>query len=107
MLLRLRAAEDRLHSGDELARREGLRQVVVGADLETDDTVRLLVTRREHEDRHLRLRANLATDVEAVLPRQADVEQDHPYRVTIELRQRILTRPDPDHAVAVAREVRA
>ena len=37
----LGAAEDRLHTGDELARRERLRHVVVGAELETGDAVRL------------------------------------------------------------------
>ena len=53
-LLRLRAAEDRLHARDELAGRERLRQIVVGADLEADDAVGLLVAGGQHQDRHLR-----------------------------------------------------
>ena len=53
-LLRLGTPEDRLHARDELARRERLRQVVVCADLEADDAIRLLVASGEHQDRHLR-----------------------------------------------------
>src|SRR2546423_6694117 len=45
------SAEDRLHARDELARIEGLRHVVVRADLEADDLVDVLVTRSEHQDR--------------------------------------------------------
>src|SRR6185295_18371177 len=41
--LRRRAAEDRLDARDELARVERLREVVVGADLEPDDLVDVLV----------------------------------------------------------------
>ena len=40
-----RAAQDRAHARDELARVERLRHVVVGADLEADDLVDVLVAR--------------------------------------------------------------
>jgi hypothetical protein len=106
-LLRLRPAEDRLHPRDELARRERLGQIVVGADLEPDDAIGLLVARGEHEDRHLRAHADVAADLEAVLARQADVEQHHPDLVALELDERLLAGPHPDDAVAVAREVAA
>src|SRR5262245_27814156 len=43
------AAQDRLHALDELARVEGLRELVVGADLEPDDLVDVLVARRQHQ----------------------------------------------------------
>jgi len=63
---RLRAPEHRPDARDQLARREGFREVVVGAELEPAHPVRLLVARREHEDRHARVRANPPADLEAV-----------------------------------------
>ncbi len=74
----LDAAQDRLDARGELARRERLRDVVVGAELEAGDAVGLLVARGQHQDRHLRVRAHLPADLEAVDPRQADVEHDEP-----------------------------
>ena len=47
------AAQDRLDARDELARVERLRQVVVGADLEADDLVDVLVAGGQHQDRHV------------------------------------------------------
>src|SRR5262249_12691507 len=81
----LRAAEDRLDPGRELARGERLRDIVVGAELEPSDTVRLLIARREHDDRHLRARANAAAALGAVDPRQADVEDDEPDGIAAQL----------------------
>ena len=69
--LRRRAAQDRLHAGDELARVERLRHVVVGADLEADDLVDVLVARREHEDGHVGGRADAPADLDAVDVRAA------------------------------------
>ena len=102
----LGAAEDRLHAGDELTRRERLRHVVVGAELETGDAVRLLVARRQHEDRHRRLGTDATTDLESVDAGQADVEHDETDRVAGELRERLLAGAHPDHAIAVTAEVR-
>ena len=48
------APQDGLDAGGELARREGLRNVVVGADLEPGDAIGLLVARRQHHDRDVR-----------------------------------------------------
>src|SRR5215218_3866394 len=50
--LRGRAPQNGLDARDELARVERLRQVVVGADLEPDDLLDVLVARRQHQDRH-------------------------------------------------------
>ncbi len=55
----------------------------------------------------MRARAHLAADVEAVLARQADVEQHEPDRMPLELDERLLAVAHPDHAVAVARQVAA
>ena len=52
--LRLGAPQDGMHAGDELARRERLRHVVVGAQLEPGDAVDLLVPRRHDHDRQAR-----------------------------------------------------
>ena len=98
----LGAAEDRLDPRDELARRERLRHVVVGADLEPGDAVGLLVARGQHHDRHRRARADAPADVEAVDPGQADVEHDEANGVPLELDERVLARAHPDDAVAVA-----
>jgi hypothetical protein len=49
--LRAAAAQDRAHASDELTRIERLREVVVGAGVETGDLVEVVVARREHEDR--------------------------------------------------------
>ena len=97
----LDAAEDRLDARRELARREGLRDVVVGAELEPRDAVGLLVARRQHDDRHLRLCAHLAAHLEAVDAGQADVEDDEPHRMAAKLGDRLLAGAEPDHAPAV------
>ena len=69
-------AQDGPDPGDELARAERLGQVVVGAELEAEQLVELVVARGEHDDRDGRVAAQLAGDVEAVEPGQAEVEDD-------------------------------
>src|SRR4051794_3730097 len=72
-----RAAERRLHARAELAHRERLGDVVVGAELEPEDLVDLLRLGREHDDRHgLALRPQAPADLQAVHARQHHV-QDH------------------------------
>ncbi len=66
---------DRLDPRDELARRERLGHVVVGADLQPDDAVDLIGPRGQHQDRQLApLAPQRAHDLEAVDHRQAEVE---------------------------------
>src|SRR6266516_7940481 len=101
------APQDCLHAGDELARRERLRQVIVGAELEPGDSVGLLVARGEHEDWHVRASPHQPGDVEPVDAGQADVEDDDPDLVPAELGQRLFSRPDPDDAPAAALEITA
>ena len=50
LLVRRRAAQDRLHAEEELADAEWLDDVVVGAELESDDAIDLLALRRQHHD---------------------------------------------------------
>ena len=70
------AAQDRADPCDELARAERLGQVVVGAELEPEELVQLVVARRQHHDRDRRVAPQLAGDVEAVEAGQAEVEDD-------------------------------
>ena len=73
----IRPAEQRLDPAHQLAQAERLRQVVVGAELEADDLVDLVVAGGQDEDRHLGAGgAEAAQDLEAVDPGQADVEDD-------------------------------
>ena len=75
----LRAAQQRAHARDELVRAERLRQVVVGAELETDDALGFLGAGGEHDDRDRGgrlVRAHDAADLEAVDVRQHQVEHD-------------------------------
>jgi len=74
--LRSRAAQDRLDAGDELTRVERLRQVVVGADLEADDLVDVLVSGGQHQDRNVRALADAPADLDPVDVREHQIEHD-------------------------------
>ena len=72
---RRRSPEHRFHARDDLARRERLGHVVVRTKFEADDAIDFIRARREHDDRHRDLLApNGSGNVEAVDPRQSDVE---------------------------------
>ena len=70
----LRPAQDGLDARDELARAERLGEVVVGAQLEPQELVQLVVARGEHHDGQRRGARGLAGHVEAVELRQPEVE---------------------------------
>ena len=72
----LRAAQYGLHPHHELARGERLRDIVVGADLETDDAVVGLATGGEHDHRKVAARADPAAQREPVGAGQHQVEHD-------------------------------
>ncbi len=73
-------AQDAAHARDQLARRERLGDVVVGAELEADDAVDLVAARSEEDDRHVAVRlAQAPEDLEPARIGQADVE-DHQRR---------------------------
>ena len=66
----------------QLARLEGLGQVVVGADLEADDAVDVLDLGRQHDDRrHVVGGTQPATDRQAVFAGQHEVEDDQMHRL--------------------------
>ncbi len=69
--------EDCTHACDELSGREGLRHVVVGAELEAEHPIDLAGARGQHEDRKVGIRsaAHPAADLHAVdRAGQPDVE---------------------------------
>ncbi len=77
------APQQRLDAGQQLARLEGLGQVVVGAELEADDAVGGLAARGQHHQRQAargRLAAQLAREVEAVAIGQHQVEHERVVR---------------------------
>ncbi len=75
------ATEDGPHPDHELARRERLHQVVVGAGIEPRDAVDLVVTSGEHQDREVGVGPHGPAHVEPVeRTGQADVEHHEPRR---------------------------
>ncbi len=109
-----RAAEDRVDAGDELTGREGLGHVVVGAKLEAEHPIDLVVAGAQHEDRdvppggagRLGPGPERPADVESVeRAGQADVDDDQ-FRVLAsdELEPRFPV-AGLEHAEAVAAEV--
>ena len=72
----LDAAQQGPDPGDDLAHREGLGHVVVGADAEAHEQVGLVGAGGEHEHRHRPDGLDPAADLEAVEPGQHDVEHD-------------------------------
>ena len=94
-------AENRLHTAAELPHREGLGDVVVRAQLETEDLVQLLGLRREHDDRDRALRPEPSADVVPVDLRQHHVEHDQVELTLAEAVERLLARAGGDHVVPV------
>ena len=73
----IRPSQQRLDPAHELAQPEGLRQVVVGSQLQADHLVDLVAARRQHQDRSLGAgRAQAPEHLEAIDAGQPDVE-DH------------------------------
>jgi hypothetical protein len=84
------AAHKRAQAGEQLSERERLRQVIVGASVETRDSILECTTRGQHQDRRPDpVLAQAAAGLEAVDPRQHHVQDEgvvlgrggHPERV--------------------------
>jgi hypothetical protein len=69
------AAQYRPHPRDDLARTERLADVIVGAELESQQAIDFVHARRDHDDRNRAERSHFATDTDAVLTGQHQVEQ--------------------------------
>src|SRR5262249_51636287 len=90
------------HATAELADRERLRDVVVGAQLQAEHLVELVVASGEHDDRHSALGTQTAADLEPVDPRQHHIEHDEVEGLLVEPTQGLLAVARLDNAVAVA-----
>ena len=90
---------------DELAGAERLRQVVVGALVETEQLVGLLAARGGHDDRRLRAGVDAAADLDAVEAGQHQVEHDQVRGALGEGVERGEAVPDDAHVVALAQQV--
>ena len=71
-----RAPQHGANAGQQFARIERLRQIVVGAHFQTDDAVDLFAFGGQHDDRNLRVRAQPLADAQAVFAGQHQVEHD-------------------------------
>ena len=89
------AAQHRPDAGQQFARVERLRQIIVRAHLKPDDAVDLFALRGQHDDRDRRRGAQAPAQAQAVLARQHQVEHD---QVDPALGQR------PVHLAPVARD---
>ena len=99
------AAQERLDPAHQLAQAERLGQVVVGAELEADDLVDLVVACRQHQDGRLGAgRAEPAQDLEAVDARQAHVEHDEVRRLARGELEPLLAGPGDGDLVALLLE---
>src|SRR3954453_204669 len=80
--------QHRPHPCGELAGRERLRHVVVGAEIEPDDPVRLLPPRRQQDHGKRRAASNPAAELEAVDSREHHVQHDQVYGLLLQHRSR-------------------
>ena len=87
------ALEDSPDAGDQLARAEGLRHIIVAAHFKTEDAIDLLIARRQEEDRQGGGLADFPADLEAVDVRQTDVEHDEIGAGATKGREGFLARP--------------
>ena len=78
------AFEDDADTGDKLARAERLGDIVVAADFKTEHPVDLIIACGQEQDRLFRGLSDLPADFQAVLFRQADVEDDQVGRLLVE-----------------------
>src|SRR5215218_8642415 len=72
------------HAGSELPRAEGLDHIVVGPELQPDDTVHLAAARREKDDRYVVPLPDPPAHFDAAHVRQADVEDHQRYGLPVE-----------------------
>ena len=97
----LGSAQRRLDAAGELAQRERLGDVVVGAQLQPHHLVDLLGLGRQHDDRHRAAAAQPPADLEAVEPREHEVEHDEIERLLLEALQRLAAVGGLDDVVAL------
>ena len=100
-------AQPRLDARQKLVQRKRFGDVVVGAQLERQDLVDLLILGREHDDRHGAELANLLARFDAVEHGQHDVEHDEVRLLALRHRDRAAPVARRDDRVAAALQVEA
>ncbi len=68
------AAQHRVDPCQQFARIERFGEIIVRAHFEAEDAIDILAARGQHDDRHLRFRAHLAAQAEAIFARQHHIE---------------------------------
>lgn len=101
----LDAPHHRPYARDDLPYAEGLGDVVVGAEFQADDPVRLVAAGADDDDRHVTAFAQRPADVQAVGVGQAEVEQDDV--VGLGVAEGRAARGHPRHLEAVAEQAAA
>ena len=102
---RRRRAEHGADARHELARRERLGHVVVGAELETDDAVALVAAGGQEDGGDRPARPDLAAQLKPVAARQHHVEHDQLGRFALDESRDLAAVARGDHAKPVACEV--
>ena len=69
-------AQDRAQPREQFARLEGFGQIVVRAELESDDAIGCVAARGQHQHGRVALRAQRAADIETVDIGQGQIEDD-------------------------------
>ena len=101
------APEHGAHPGDQLARRERLGHVVVGAEFQPDHLVDLAVLGGQHDHRHVGPIAQRPAHLAARQARQHQVEQDQVGAGPVERLERVgAGRADRDLEALLAQQVR-
>ena len=95
----------RPHASEELVHAERLGDEIVGAGVERGDLVPLGAAGGEDDDRHTRPLAQPAHDVEAIHPRESEIEDDDVGVVDGGQFEGLLTGAGEQHVVAAGREV--
>ena len=103
----LRAPQHGTNPSDDLAWRERLRDVVVGAQIQADDAVRFLSAGGQHDDRHARDASQPREHLQPVDPREHEVEEHQPGLARVESLERLCAVLGGAHVEAVPLEVPA
>jgi hypothetical protein len=96
-----------MHTSDELVQVERLRNVIVGAEIQTAQLVGLVTPRRHNQYRDTPVAPQRGTQLETARIRQHDVENDQIGRECSCARQRALAVSGPIHVEAFVQKVLA
>jgi hypothetical protein len=101
-----RSTQDGVHPGDQLSGREGLDQVIVRSELETEDTVHLVIAGSQEENGDVALRPDPAAYIETVeLTGKSDIENDDPRILLVHEHQALFSVPGEEHPKAIAAQI--